>query len=54
MSLEVIKSKDEQKRELALRELTKSFFGIEKPITRLAINIAKFFFFFLHNYLEGI
>ena len=32
MSLEVIKSNDEQKRELALRELTKSFFGIEKPL----------------------
>lgn len=32
MSVELIKSEEELKREQALRELTKSFFGIEKPL----------------------
>jgi hypothetical protein len=39
MSLvEVTKNEDEIRRERALRELTKSFFGIEKPLKGCSIN----------------
>lgn len=32
MSVELVKCEEERKREIALRELTKSFYGIEKPL----------------------
>lgn len=40
MSVEIRKSDEDQKRERILREMTKSFFGLEKPLKNQVDHIA--------------